>query len=100
MESFSWLWKTTRRRPRQRKKRYQMTITVIGAGITGITTAYYLARAGHDVLVVDQERYPGMGTSYANGGQLSASNSEVWNSWRNVAKGAKWMFSKDAPLKI
>ena len=77
-----------------------MTVTVIGAGITGITTAYYLARAGHDVLVVDQERYPGMGTSYANGGQLSASNSEVWNSWHNVVKGTKWMFRKDAPLKI
>lgn len=77
-----------------------MTITVIGAGITGITTAYYLARSGYDVLVVDQERYPGMGTSYANGGQLSASNAEVWNSWHNVAKAAKWMFRKDAPLKI
>jgi len=77
-----------------------VTVTVIGAGITGITTAYYLARSGYDVLVVDQERYSGMGTSYANGGQLSASNSEVWNSWHNVAKGAKWMFRKDAPLKI
>ena len=77
-----------------------MTVTVIGAGITGVTTAYYLAKSGYDVLVVDEKRYPGMGTSYANGGQLSASNAEVWNSWHNVGKGIKWMFRKDAPLKI
>jgi D-amino-acid dehydrogenase len=39
-----------------------------------------------------------MRTSFANGGQISASNSEVWNSWSNVIKGIKWMFKKDAPL--
>ena len=41
-----------------------------------------------------------MATSYANGGQLSASNAEVWNSWRNVYKGIKWLSKSDAPLKI
>jgi D-amino-acid dehydrogenase len=75
-------------------------IAVIGAGIAGITTAYYLARAGHEVTVYDQEPYPAMRTSYANGGQVSVSNSEVWTTWGNVKKGIKWMFKKDAPLLI
>lgn len=75
-------------------------VAVIGAGITGITTAYYLVRAGYIVTVFEQERYPAMRCSYANGGQISVSNSEVWTTWSNVAKGLKWMFKKDAPLLI
>jgi D-amino-acid dehydrogenase len=73
---------------------------VVGAGITGMTAAYYLARAGHQVTVYEQERYPAMRTSFANGGQISVSNSEVWNTWSNVKKGCKWMLKKDAPLLI
>ena len=74
------------------------SIAVVGAGIAGITTAYYLARAGHTVNVYEAERYPAMKTSFANGGQVSVSNSEVWTTWSNVKKGIKWMFKKDAPL--
>ncbi len=77
-----------------------MKAAVVGAGITGITTAYYLAKAGYEVTIYDARRYPAMATSYANGGQLSASNAETWNSWRSVYKGAKWLLRKDAPLKI
>jgi D-amino-acid dehydrogenase len=73
---------------------------VIGAGITGVTTAYYLAKAGHEVTIYEKEKYPGMVTSYANGGQLSVSNSETWNTWSNVANGMKWMFNPDAPLLV
>ncbi|WP_235538139.1 FAD-dependent oxidoreductase [Sphingomonas sp. Root720] len=47
-----------------------------------VTTAYALLDRGHTVTVVDRHRYPAMETSFANGGQLSASNAEVWNSWR------------------
>ena len=75
-------------------------IAVIGAGITGILAAYYLVRAGHKVTVLEQERHPAMRTSFANGGQVSVSNSEVWTTWSNVGKGIKWMFQKDAPLLI
>jgi D-amino-acid dehydrogenase len=75
-------------------------VAVIGAGIAGITTAYYLAKEGYSVTVYDQEPYPAMRTSFANGGQVSVSNSEVWNTWGNVKKGIKWMFTKDAPLLI
>jgi D-amino-acid dehydrogenase len=77
-----------------------MRATVIGGGISGVTTAYYLAREGYDVTVIERERYTGMGTSYANGSQLSASNAETWNSWSNMRKGLKWLFEDDAPLKI
>ena len=75
-------------------------IAVIGAGITGITTAYYLAKQGHSVTVYEQEPHPAMRTSFANGGQVSVSNSEVWTTWGNVKKGIKWIFKKDAPLLI
>lgn len=77
-----------------------MKVAVVGAGITGITTSYFLARAGHEVTIYDKRKYPAMATSYANGGQLSASNAETWNSWRSVKKGVKWLFKPDAPLKI
>ena len=77
-----------------------MRAAVVGAGITGITTAYNLAKAGYDVTIYDQRRYPAMATSYANGGQLSASNAEVWNSWRSLAKAVKWLTTADAPLKV
>ena len=74
------------------------SVAVIGAGIAGITTAYYLAKEGYQVTVYEAERYPAMKTSFANGGQVSVSNSEVWTTWSNVFKGIKWMFTKDAPL--
>ena len=77
-----------------------MKIAVIGAGIAGLTAAYYLAKNKNEVTIFEKEPYVAMKSSYANGGQLSVSNSEVWTSWANIIKGAKWMLKKDAPLLI
>jgi D-amino-acid dehydrogenase len=71
---------------------------VLGSGITGVTTAYALLDRGHSVTVVDRHRYAAMETSFANGGQLSASNAEVWNSLATILKGLKWMLRANAPL--
>src|SRR5882757_3552542 len=73
-------------------------IAVIGAGITGVTTAYALVEHGFDVTVLDRHRYAAMETSFANGGQLSASNAEVWNKVSTVIQGLRWMMRRDAPL--
>jgi D-amino-acid dehydrogenase len=75
-------------------------IAVVGAGITGVTTAYALSKRGFEVTLYDRHRYAAMETSYANGGQLSASNAEVWNHWATVAKGLKWMFTQRAPFLV
>ena len=75
-------------------------IAIIGAGITGITTAYALLDRGVGVTIFDRNRYAAMETSFANGGQLSASNAEVWNSWSTVLKGMKWLLRSDAPLSL
>ena len=76
------------------------TIAVIGGGITGVTTAYALAKRGFAVTLFERHRYAAMETSFANGGQLSASNAEVWTHWSTILKGLKWMIKSDAPLLV
>ncbi|MDR7015621.1 D-amino acid dehydrogenase [Acinetobacter sp. 3657] len=75
-------------------------VVVIGAGITGVTSAYELIKLGYEVTVIDRHLFPAMETSFANGGQLSACNAEVWNQKATVLKGVKWMGKKDAPLLL
>jgi D-amino-acid dehydrogenase len=75
-------------------------VAIVGAGITGITTAYALLNCGHRVTVFERQRYAAMETSFANGGQLSASNAEVWNHPSTLAKGLAWLFRSNAPLQL
>ena len=77
-----------------------MKVNVVGAGITGIMSAYYLAKKGCEVTVYDSRPFVAMECSYANGGQISVCNSETWNNWPTVWKGVKWFFKKDAPLLV
>ena len=76
------------------------SIAVIGGGITGVTTAYALAKRGFAVTLFEKNRYAAMETSFANGGQLSASNAEVWTHPSTILKGLKWMLKSDAPLLV
>ena len=83
-----------------RKGLHMKTIAIIGGGITGVTTAYALAKRGFAVTLFERHRYAAMETSFANGGQLSASNAEVWNNGATILKGLKWMLKNDAPLLV
>ena len=75
-----------------------MKVTVLGAGVTGITTAWFLRQAGHDVNVVDRQPGAGLETSFANGGQISVSHAEPWANPGAPLKVLKWLMREDAPL--
>ncbi|SFX66416.1 D-amino-acid dehydrogenase [Janthinobacterium lividum] len=75
-------------------------VAVLGAGITGVTTAYALVKRGVHVTLIERHRYAAMETSYANGGQLSASHAEVWNHKATILNALKWMARRDAPLLL
>ncbi|HEY5366114.1 MAG TPA: D-amino acid dehydrogenase, partial [Casimicrobiaceae bacterium] len=75
-----------------------MRVLVLGGGVIGMTAAWYLADDGHDVTLVDRERGPGLETSFANGGQISASYAEPWANPATPWKILKWLGRDDAPL--
>jgi D-amino-acid dehydrogenase len=75
-----------------------MKIAVLGAGVVGATTAYFLAEAGHDVTVIDRRAGAGLETSFANGAQISACHAKPWAGPHTPLQAAKWMFEPDAPL--
>jgi len=75
-----------------------MRVIVLGAGVVGTTSAWYLARAGHDVTVIERQGAPGLETSCANGGQISACQAEPWASPATPGKIIEWMGRQDAPL--
>jgi D-amino-acid dehydrogenase len=73
-------------------------VAVLGAGVIGTTAAWYLRQAGHDVQVLDRRVAAGMETSFANGGQISATHAQPWASPGVPWKALKWMLREDAPL--
>jgi D-amino-acid dehydrogenase len=73
-------------------------IVVLGAGVVGVTAAWFLREAGHDLLVLDRQAAPGMETSFANGGQISVSHAEPWANPGAIRKLLKWLGRDDAPL--
>src|SRR5581483_1047081 len=75
-----------------------MKVLVLGAGVIGVTSAWYLARAGHEVTVLDRQPAPGMETSFANGGQISVSHAEPWANPGAPGKILRWLGREDAPL--
>jgi D-amino-acid dehydrogenase len=75
-----------------------MKILVLGAGVIGTSTAWFLAARGHEVVVVDRRPGPGLETSYANGGQISVSHSEPWANPDAPIKLVKWLWREDSPL--
>ena len=75
-----------------------MKIAVLGAGVVGVTSAWYLARAGHEVTVVDRQDAAAMETSYANGGQISASHAEPWANPATPKQVLKWLGREDSPM--
>ena len=75
-----------------------MRVLVLGAGVVGVTAAWYLAQDGHEVTVVDRHEGAALETSFANGGQISASYAEPWANPDAPAKILKWLGREDAPL--
>jgi D-amino-acid dehydrogenase len=77
-----------------------MRVVVLGSGVVGVTSAYYLARAGHEVTVIDREAGPALETSFANAGQISPGYASPWAAPGVPMKAVKWMFQRHAPLAI
>jgi D-amino-acid dehydrogenase len=75
-----------------------MKVVVLGAGLLGVTSAYFLREQGHDVVVIDRQATPAAETSFANGGQISVSHAEPWANPSAPLKVLKWMGKEDAPL--
>lgn len=75
-----------------------MRVLVLGAGVVGTTSAWYLARAGHQVTVIDRQALAGNETSFANGGQISVSHAEPWANPHVFRYLLRWLGREDAPL--
>ena len=75
-----------------------MRVIVLGAGLLGVTSAYFLQQQGHEVTVIDRQGTPGAETSFANGGQISVSHAEPWANPSAPLKVLQWLGKEDAPL--
>ena len=77
-----------------------MKVAVLGGGVIGVTTAYFLAKGGASVTVVDRQPGPALETSFANGGQISVNHATPWATPSTPLKALKWLGRSDAPLLI
>lgn len=77
-----------------------MRVCVLGAGVVGLTSAYYLAKKGFSVTVIDRQSGPALETSFANAGQISPGYSAPWAAPGIPFKAMKWLLQKHAPLKV
>jgi D-amino-acid dehydrogenase len=77
-----------------------MKIVVLGSGVVGVTSAWYLARAGHEVTVIDRQPAAALETSFANAGEISPGYSAPWAAPGIPMKALKWLFMQHAPLII
>lgn len=75
-------------------------VAIVGTGVAGLTTAYFLAKKGYEIDLFDRNTSVASECSYANGGQISVCNAEVWNTWENVMHGLGWLGKADAPLSL
>lgn len=75
-----------------------MKVLVLGAGVVGVSSAWYLARAGHEVTVIDRQPAAALETSFANGGQISVSHAEPWSNPHAPLRALSWIGREDAPL--
>ncbi|HWI98152.1 MAG TPA: D-amino acid dehydrogenase [Burkholderiales bacterium] len=75
-----------------------MKVLVLGAGVVGVASAWYLAEAGHEVSVIERQPSAAMETSFANGGQISAGHAEPWAKPSVLPKILRWLGREDAPL--
>ncbi len=77
-----------------------MRIVVMGAGVIGVTTAYYLAGAGHEVTILDRQPGPGLETSFGNAGEISPGYASPWAGPGVPLKAVRWMLDKYGPLVV
>ena len=77
-----------------------MKVVVLGAGVIGVTSAWYLSRAGHEVTVVDRQPAAALETSFANAGEISPGYSTPWAAPGIPQKALRWMFQRHAPLVL
>jgi D-amino-acid dehydrogenase len=77
-----------------------MKILILGSGVIGVTSAYYLAQAGHEVTVIDRQPGPGLETSFANAGEISPGYASPWAGPGIPVKAIKWLLMQDGPLVL
>ncbi|CAI0772201.1 Sarcosine oxidase subunit beta [Serratia entomophila] len=77
-----------------------MRVVILGSGVVGVASAWYLAKAGHEVTVIDRQPGPAMETSAANAGQISPGYAAPWAAPGVPLKAIKWMFQRHAPLAV